>query len=158
MSDKPSPDVVPVLGSVRNAPEVSALPDAEAGLTACPPADVPEDNQLVLWGDAPKPGIAAELPSCCCCLVRMNPLLPVTEACGGSRSIIPFSFINSEVLLPVAEPCAGLLCLVSSHSMPLSVASAAGEEARLAATSLSPSVDQENQRHDYNDNVNSPKK
>ena len=37
MSDKPSPDVVPVLGSVRNAPEVSALPDAEAGLTACPP-------------------------------------------------------------------------------------------------------------------------
>ena len=48
VSDKPSPDVVPVLGSVRNAPEVSALPDAEAGLTACPPADVPEDNQLVL--------------------------------------------------------------------------------------------------------------
>lgn len=52
----------------------------------------------------------------------------------------PFSFTSSKVLLlPVAEPCVGLLCLVSSRSVPFSIASAAGEEASLAATSLSPS-------------------
>lgn len=65
----------------------------------------------------------------------------------------PFSFTNSKVLLlPVVEPCVGLLCLVSSHSVPLSIASAAGEEASLAATSLSPSVDQ-HQGHYANYNV-----
>lgn len=44
------PNVVPVLGSVLNAPEGCAHPDAEAGrgLTTCPPVDVPEGNQLVL--------------------------------------------------------------------------------------------------------------
>lgn len=68
----------------------------------------------------------------------MNPLLPVTEPCGGSVSDVPFSFTNSKVLLlPVAEPCVGLLCLLSSHSVPFSIASVAGEEASLAASSLS---------------------
>lgn len=66
-------------------------------------------------------------------------MLPVTEACGGSVSDEPFSFTSSKVLLPVAEPCVGLLCLASSRSVPFSIASAAGEEASLAATSLSPS-------------------
>lgn len=59
-------------------------------------------------------------------------------------SDIPFWFPNLKVLLlPVAEPCVGLLCLVSSHSVPFSIASAAGEEASLAATSLSPSPSME---------------
>lgn len=52
VSDTPCPKVVPVLGSVLNAPEVCAPPDdAEAGtgLTVCvSPVDVPEGSQLVL--------------------------------------------------------------------------------------------------------------
>lgn len=76
----------------------------------------------------------------------MNPLLPVTEPCGGSVSGIPFSFTNSKVLLlAAAEPCVGLLCLVSSHSVPFSIVSAGGEEASLAAISLSPSMEEETQ-------------
>lgn len=59
-------------------------------------------------------------------------------------SDVPFSFTNSKVLLlPAAEPRVGLLCLASSHSVPFSIASAAGEEASLAATSLSPSMEGE---------------
>ncbi len=68
-------------------------------------------------------------------------------------SDVPFSFTNSKVLLlPVAEPCVGLLCLVSSHSVPFSIASAAGEEASLAATCLSSSVE-ENNKENYNLNI-----
>lgn len=50
VSGVPCPNVVPVLGSVLNAPELCAHPDAEAGmgLVACPPAGEPEGNQLVL--------------------------------------------------------------------------------------------------------------
>lgn len=141
VSGVPCPDVVPVLGSVLNAPELCVHPDAEAGgdLAVCPPVGEPEGNQLVLWGETPKPGVAAEPPSCCC-LVRMNPLLPVTEPCGGSVSGMPFSFTNSKVLLlAVAEPCVGLLCLTSSHSVPFSIVSAGGEGASRAAISFPPS-------------------
>lgn len=60
-------------------------------------------------------------------------------------SDVPFSFTNSRVLLlPVAEACIGLLPLVSSDSVPFNMASAAGEEASLAATSLSPSMKKKN--------------
>lgn len=60
-------------------------------------------------------------------------------------SDMPFSFTNSKVLLlPAAEQCVGLLCLESSHSVPFSIASAAGEEASLAATCLSSSREENN--------------
>lgn len=150
VSDVPCPNIVPVPGSVLNAPKLCAQPDAEAerGLAACPPVGEPDDNQLVLWGETAKPGVAAEPPSCCG-LMRMNPLLPVTEPCGVSTSDMPFSFTKSKVVLrPVGEPCVGLLCLWSSHSLPFSISSAAGEEASRAATCLSPSVES-NQRHHY---------
>lgn len=157
----PCPDIVPALGSVLSAPELCAHPGAEPGrvLATCPPVTEPEGNQLVLWGDTPKPGVVVVAPAallscccCCCCLTRMNPLLPVTEPCGGSASDVPFSFTNSKVLFPVVELCVGLLCLMLSHLLPLSIASAAREEASLAATSLSPSMDQ-NQRHQANYSV-----
>lgn len=92
VSDVPCPDVAPALGSVLSAPELWAHPDAE-GLAMFPPVTEPEGDQLVLWG---------EEPLSCCCFVRINPLLPVTEPCGGSESNMPFS--SSKVLLPVVEP------------------------------------------------------
>ncbi len=62
-------------------------------------------------------------------------------------SDVPFSFTNNKVLLsPVAAPCVGLLSLVSSDSVPFSIASAAGEEASLAATSLTPSKEETNKQ------------
>lgn len=150
VSDVTCPDVVSVLFiSVLNTPELCANPDPEAGrgLAACPPVGEPEGSQLVLWGETL--GVAAEPPSCCC-LVRMNPLLPVTEPCGSSVSGTPFSFTKSKVLLlTVAELRVGFLCLMSSHSVPLNIASAVREEASLSATSLSPSMDQ-NQKHKTN--------
>lgn len=148
VSDVSCPDVVPVLGSVLSVPELCAHPDADAGedLVVCVPVGEPEGNQLVLWGETPGPGFAAEpepAPSSCCCLVRMNPLLPVTEPCGGSASSAPFSLSNRKVLLLlVAEPRVGLLLRhAASHSVPFSIASAGGEEDSLAATSLSTSVE-----------------
>lgn len=50
VSGVPCPSFVPVLGAVLSAPELCALPDAEAGrvLAACPPVGEPEGNQLVL--------------------------------------------------------------------------------------------------------------
>lgn len=155
VSDVPCPGVVSVQESVLNTPELGAHPGAEAGsdLALCPPVGEPETNHLVLWGETPTAGVgAAELPSCC--LERINPLLPVTEPCGSSMSAMPFSFTISKVLLLlVAELCVGLLCLVSSESVPLSIASAAGEEASLPATSLSPTVNQ-NQRCNASYNAN----
>lgn len=136
VSAVPCSDVGPLLGSV-----LSAHPDAGAGWGA-PNANPSEGNQLVLWGDTPRAGVPAELPSCCCCccfLVRTKPLLPVTEPCGGSRSDVPFS------LSLAMETPAGLLCLESSPSVPLSMVSAGEEEASLAASSLSPS--REEDRH-----------
>lgn len=99
------PDVVPVLGSVLSAPEVCVHPESEAGgdLARFPPVGEPEGSQLVLWGETPEPSVAEETPSCCCCFVRMNPLLPVTEPCGGSISNVPFSFTSGKVLLLNAE-------------------------------------------------------
>lgn len=85
-----APDVAPALGSVLSAPELWAHPDAE-GLATFPPVAEPEGDQLVLWGELS-----------CACLVRINPLLPVTEPCGGSESNMPFS--SGKVLLPVVEP------------------------------------------------------
>lgn len=132
VSDGPCPDVVPVLGSVLSTP---GLCDADAcgGLSVCPPAVAPAGSQLVLWGES-----AAAPPSCCgCCLVRINPLLPVTEPCGGSVSNVPFSFTSSSVLLLAAA--AGLVSCTSSHSVPFSMFWATGDEVRLAAASVSPS-------------------
>lgn len=67
-------------------------------------------------------------------------MLPVTEPWGGSVSSIPFSLTNNDVLLPAEELCVGLLCLMSSNSVPFNTASALGEEASLAAASLLSSV------------------
>lgn len=60
-------------------------------------------------------------------------------------SDVPFSFTGGKVLLlfPVSEPCVGLLCPESSHSVPFSMASAAGDETCLDATSLSPMEEQQ---------------
>lgn len=149
VSDVPCPGVVSILRSVLNSFDPCAVPDAKAGrgLTKCPPVGEPEDNQLVLWGETPTPG--TELLSCSC-LVRINPLLPVTELCSRSVSGIPFSLTISKVLLlHVSEQWLGLLRRMSSHSMPLNIASVAC----LPATSFFPSVNQ-NQKHKANDNIN----
>lgn len=70
-------------------------------------------------------------------------------------SDVPFSLTNGKVLLlAAAEPCVGLLCLASSHSVPLSIVSAGGEGASLAATSLSTSMEGKKQRNNANYSVN----
>jgi len=72
----------------------------------------------------------------------MNPLLPVTEPCGGSTSDVPFSFGDSRVLLLLlllaraAEPRVGLLCRAASRSAPLSIVSGGGDEDSLASPSV----------------------
>lgn len=71
-------------------------------------------------------------------------------------SDVPFSFTSSKVLLlPVSESCVGLLCLTSSHTVPFSIASAAGDETSLAAISLSP-IEENKQRNYVIYNVNTP--
>lgn len=86
--------------------------------------------------------------------MRINPLLPVTEPCGGSVSEVPFSLMNNKVLLLlISEPCVRLLCLMSSHSVPLSNSSAADDDTRLAATSLPPVEDKQRNKINYNVNV-----
>lgn len=132
VSGGPCPDVFPVPWSVHRAPELCAHP--EMWLARSPPAAEPEVDQLVLWGETPITVVAAELPSWGS-FVRINPLLPVTEPCGGSVSTAPFSFTNCRVLL-VSELCFRLSCLMSSHSAPFSSASAAGDDRGLV--SLSP--------------------
>lgn len=131
-SGAPCPDVFPVPWSVLRVPELCAHP--EKWLAICPPAAEPDGDQLVLWGETPITFVVVELPSWGS-FERMNPLLPVTEPCGGSVSTAPFSFTNCKVLF-VSELCFGTACLMSSHSVPFSNASAVGDDTCL--TSLSP--------------------
>lgn len=85
-------------------------------------------------------------------VVRTNPLLPVTEPCGSSVSTVPFSFTDCKVLL-ASQLCFGLSCLASSHSVPFSSASAAGNDTCLVSSSPKNGFKKKNNQHNnYVDN------
>lgn len=80
VSEPPCPDGEPAWWlSVLSAPGLWPCPAAEDRkvVVVCPTIVVPEGNQLVLCGAATKLVPVEDTPSCC--LLRMYPLLPVTE-------------------------------------------------------------------------------